>query len=369
MSELHLISPNDELSRRNGSAILTVARELSYAAHARGTQSVVGGGRNQLKDLDFAVEAIQPPSANRAAEIADGVTKLLFGKSLRAAKIDALPDVQYVFAHNLPWLGGEIAKKFPEARRILYVHNRILTGAPPITIRRVLSAFDVVICVSEYIRTDLLRRAGRAPACRIVVVYNGVDYEKFSAAEAGKEFASDVAFVGRIIPEKGASEFAKAVAKVSSVRPLTVTFVGGKSFLPSDHESGYEREVRQILENSEAEVNRTGPIPPARIPAIMNAAKVVAVPSVWPEPCALVFLEAMASDAAVLASRVGGLPEVGLDAGVTFVEPGDSDGLSRALIELLDNQERREVQSQKSRQWAEERPWAVVYADVRRVVS
>jgi glycosyltransferase involved in cell wall biosynthesis len=62
------------------------------------------------------------------------------------------------------------------------------------------------------------------------------------------------------------------------------------------------------------------------------------VPSVWPEPCPTVLLEAMAAGRAVVASSVGGIPELVVD-GETglLVPPGDAAALRHALQRMLDD--------------------------------
>ncbi|MGH6657868.1 MAG: glycosyltransferase family 4 protein, partial [Actinocrinis sp.] len=67
----------------------------------------------------------------------------------------------------------------------------------------------------------------------------------------------------------------------------------------------------------------------------LRASALVVVPSLWPEVFGRVALEALQTGRAVVASRVGGLPELVDGENGRLVEPGDVDGLARALSELL----------------------------------
>ena len=94
---------------------------------------------------------------------------------------------------------------------------------------------------------------------------------------------------------------------------------------------------------------------PAEVLATMAQASVVVVPSIFPEPFGLVAAEAMSVGTPVVASAVGGLPEV-LDhgrAGV-LVAPGDPDGLRAAVAELLDDPGRRVALGSRGRARAAE---------------
>ena len=67
-------------------------------------------------------------------------------------------------------------------------------------------------------------------------------------------------------------------------------------------------------------------------------ASVVVVPSIWPEPCPTVALEAMACGRPVVGSRIGGIPDLVEDGhSGLLVEPGDPVSLADALAAVLDD--------------------------------
>jgi len=85
-----------------------------------------------------------------------------------------------------------------------------------------------------------------------------------------------------------------------------------------------------------------GSVPQPTLFALYRAADVVVVPSVWPEPLSRVLMEAMRFGRAVVATRVGGSPEL-VEDGVTglLVAPRDPAALAGAVAGLLRDPERR----------------------------
>ncbi len=77
------------------------------------------------------------------------------------------------------------------------------------------------------------------------------------------------------------------------------------------------------------------------------------VPSVWPEPCPTVVMEAMAMGKPVIGSRIGGLPDLIVD-GETglLVQPGDVEALRAAIVRLLTDVDGRERMSRAALQHA-----------------
>ena len=174
---------------------------------------------------------------------------------------------------------------------------------------------------------------------RIEVVYNGVELDGASAgglrAELGiPEGAPLVGEVGRLCDVKGQRELIEALATLPDLRAV---FVGADL----EHGGAYERELEQTAERLGVRdrVVFAGRLEdPGRL---LGELDVLALPS-WTEGLPLVVLEAMARRRAVVATPVGGTPEVVVD-GETglLVPPRDPEALAGALGRLLGDSELR----------------------------
>jgi glycosyltransferase involved in cell wall biosynthesis len=95
---------------------------------------------------------------------------------------------------------------------------------------------------------------------------------------------------------------------------------------------------------------------------------VAVVPSRWPDPCPLVALEAMAAGRPLVASAVGGLPDLVLD-GTTgiLVPPGDASALRASIVKLLAEPGQRARMGQAGRQRSASYSASVVVPQIERV--
>ena len=189
--------------------------------------------------------------------------------------------------------------------------------------RTAVQAADAVIAVSSGMREDVLTAYPALNADRVHVVKNGVDTSVWypGPTEAGESTIDElgvdrsrpiVAFVGRITRQKGVPHLIAAAHRFApetqlvlcAGSPDTPEIAAEVTAAVSDlaEERGGVFWVRDIL-------------PAHRIREILSAATVFVCPSVY-EPLGIVNLEAMACETAVVASDVGGIPEVVTD-GVT----------------------------------------------------
>ncbi|MBK8251907.1 MAG: glycosyltransferase family 4 protein [Polyangiaceae bacterium] len=169
---------------------------------------------------------------------------------------------------------------------------------------------------------------------RIEVVRNGVDGELFSIRdrdETRRRLGLPVdrklaIFVGNLLAVKGVDVLVEAAALLQkkSNLPISVVMVGGGPL------ADQLKARAQALGISE-KVHFTGRVLPTEVPAYMNAADVFCLPS-REEGCPNVVLEALASGKPVVASRVGGIPELVDERNGILAPPEDPNALADALI-------------------------------------
>ncbi len=241
--------------------------------------------------------------------------------------------------------------------------------------RTAVLAADAVIAVSAGMRDDVLRVYPALDPSRVHVIRNGVDTDVWypagpvSTGSVLAELGVDpsrpiVAFVGRITRQKGVDHLVAAAHHFSPDVQLVLC-----AGAPDTPEIG--EEVRAAV--AALARNRSGVywiremLPIGELREILSAATVFVCSSVY-EPLGIVNLEAMACATAVVASAVGGIPEVVAD-GVTgslvhydAEDPrGYQAGLAEAVNELIADPEKAERYGKAGRQRCiEEFSWANV---------
>ncbi|HRI17110.1 MAG TPA: glycosyltransferase [Burkholderiaceae bacterium] len=175
-----------------------------------------------------------------------------------------------------------------------------------------------------------------ADADRVKVIYNGVDPARFDrsdrrAARARLGIAADavvVLFVGNLKPAKGCIELLDAFSRICpSDANLRLVFIGG-----GDARAVMERRVAASALGDR--VRFEGRLEHGRLPDWFAAANVLCLPS-HAEGVPNVILEAMASGLPVVATRVGGIPEVVPPFAGLLVPPRDGAALAEALQAVL----------------------------------
>jgi len=201
----------------------------------------------------------------------------------------------------------------------------------PLT-EQLLASGDWVVAVSDAV---LMQARSFMPDItpRSSVIHNGLDLPALSPASL--DFNHPVLLcLGRLNSVKGFDTAVAAFSLVVQRVPRARLVIAGDG----PERLSLAREVRTL--GLEAAVEFPGWIPPGRVPALINGATLVLVPSRY-EAFGLAALEAAQMARPVVASRVGGLPEVVVE-GKTglLVEPEDEKGLARAIVTLLQDPER-----------------------------
>lgn len=208
-------------------------------------------------------------------------------------------------------------------------------------------AADAVIAVSSAMREDILRVYPALDPAAVHVIRNGVDTDVWYPAgplQTGSMLAGlgvdparpIVAFVGRITRQKGLTHLVAAAHRFS---PETqVVLCAGAPDTPEIADEIHKAVVGLTSSRSGVFWIREM-LPIGDLREILSAASVFVCPSVY-EPLGIVNLEAMACSTAVVASDVGGIPEVVAD-GVTgtlvHYDPDDPSGYQAELAEAIND--------------------------------
>lgn len=202
-----------------------------------------------------------------------------------------------------------------------------------------------VIAVSQHTADHLIEMES-APPEKVHTILNGIDFEraKVSGVDAAesirREFRAEDAhlllLIARLHPEKGHSYLFQGLPEIRRRvhKPVRLIVAGTGPF-----EAAYQDEVRTL--GCDDIVSFAGFRKDA--PDLMAAADLVILPSVA-EAFGLVLTEALYLGTAVVATRVGGIPEI-VDDGVdgVLVPPSDSDALAGAIIDMLNDPDRRRM--------------------------
>jgi len=201
---------------------------------------------------------------------------------------------------------------------------------------------DRLTAVSEYLRRETYTAFG-CNACDVDVIYNFVDPERFDRARYPRElpdgFGSGrpvLTHISNFRPVKRVRDVVRTFARVRETDPCVLLMVGD-----GPERAFAEDEARQLgVEEDVAFLGKISVVAP-----LLAASDVFLLPSAG-ESFGLSALEALATGVPVVATRVGGLPEVVRD-GETGVlcDVGDIDGMAAAARELIRDRARWQAMS------------------------
>lgn len=195
--------------------------------------------------------------------------------------------------------------------------------------RRAIGGAAAVITLTA--RTAVLLVRDGLPVHRVWVIPSGYEPTLFEEVEPDPEVAAPsgrrVLYVGRLHPQKDVLTLVRAAALLRT-RQARVVIVGD-----GPDRSMLERAVRDL--GCQDVVTLLGAVPHWRVPAVLAAGDVLALPSRY-EELGSVLIEAMRAGLPVVASRTGGIPDLVAE-GETglLVPPGDPGALALALDRVL----------------------------------
>lgn len=173
---------------------------------------------------------------------------------------------------------------------------------------------DAVIAVSQETRADVLRSFPHVDPNKVRVIHNGIDLQQYRMTPSTDALVRRgvdpsrpyVLFVGRVTRQKGIIHLVNAIPQIDP--SIQVVLCAGA---PDTPEIGREMAdgVEAVSRNRAAVIWISEMLPRDEVIQFYSNAAVFCCPSVY-EPFGIINLEAMATETAVVASAVGGIPEV-----------------------------------------------------------
>jgi glycosyltransferase involved in cell wall biosynthesis len=208
--------------------------------------------------------------------------------------------------------------------------------------------------------TEDMKRAMQAMYDRdIAIVPNGIDLKEYTSERPMQNVGGPIKrilFVGRLHPVKGVQYLLQAMQMVHEEVP------GAKLILVGD---GEERESLEKLTDSlgiRECVEFVGGVPHEKIPDYMHHADVFVLPSLS-ESFGIVNLEAMACGLPIVATRVGGIPDIIEDgANGYLVDTKNQEQIAEVLLKLLQDEQLRKDMSDNNRERVRRYRWDTVTA-------
>jgi starch synthase len=222
---------------------------------------------------------------------------------------------------------------------------------------------DAVVAVSAGMAGDILASYPSLDPERVHVIHNGIDTELYRPdpdtdvlERLGVDLARPyVAFVGRITRQKGVPHLLRAGLRLDPA--VQMVLLAGAADTP-DLKAETDQAIADLRAERDGIFVISEHLPVAEVRQVLTHALAFCCPSVY-EPLGIVNLEAMATETAVVASRVGGIPEVvadgetGLLVDLTTDDPADFERrFADAVNELAADPERARAMGRAGRERA-----------------
>lgn len=226
-------------------------------------------------------------------------------------------------ARRLARFGRDVKAVYTPHGGSLHFDPRSPSGLVFMTLeRRLLQHTAALLFESRFARDRFAERVGQ-PSCPVHVIHNGLTPEEFAPITPALD-TTDILFIGELRELKGVRTLLQALAGLDTSPPVTATIVG----------DGPDRAAFEALSHELGLAGRvvfTGALPAREAFA---KGRCLIVPS-YAESLPYIVLEASAAAMPLIATQVGGIPEIVADSDTGLVPPANVTALADALHAAL----------------------------------
>jgi alpha-maltose-1-phosphate synthase len=356
-----------------------LSRELARAEYGAHAVDVLCFGEQNETRGNLRVRGVAP--SLRLAVQDPRHAKFLDALLRDLAMVGAVESPDVVHCHT--WyshLAGCLARPLTGAPLVLTTHS--LEPHRPWKVEQLGSAYhattwiertayenaDGVVAVSQAMKHDVQTLYGVAPE-RVRVIHNGIDPDEYQPRPAPatlRRFGVDpdvpiVLFVGRITRQKGILHLVRAIKYLQPGMQVVLCAGAPDTEAIAAEMTALVAEAKRDAETGMVWIPEM--LPKEDVITLYTHAAVFVCPSVY-EPFGIINLEAMACETPVVASAVGGIPEIVVPGETGLLVPFEADGgdspeprdpdafsraLARAVNELMAAPERRQAMGQAAR--------------------
>jgi glycosyltransferase involved in cell wall biosynthesis len=334
--------------------ILALARELQARGHELVSFGLVGGPgwlTGQFRSLGIE-RVLTDPSGLWGFCAARRLVS-----AIRIHDLDVLHSHEFFFA-----VWGALAARLGGCRHVITMHGGDYYAGSRrrvIALRTAVAISHRTVAVSQASRSSLVASLRVSPKC-VDVVHNGLGVVCGDGVRVRDELGirpdgTLIVAVGNLYEVKGYVSLLQAVATLRGSYPDLVVAIAGTGYM--------EPALRALATNLGLESNVKLLGYRADIPDLLDAADLYVMPSLS-EGLPMAMIEAMLAGKAIVASDVGGIPEL-LESSEhgSLVQPGDASELAARISELIDDPVRRKRMGETARQRAAEKFTASAMVD------
>lgn len=245
-----------------------------------------------------------------------------------------------------PSFCSSISKKVGRDRLAVHLHGNLKSS------QRLETVFGNVFSVSDFIKNQY-SVGSSLPKERLVTIFNGIATEKFSrrlSLSNRRQLRSQLGlseddfvsvFCGRIVPNKGVLELIHALLSIDNPK-VKLVILGSSNFGLGDF-GKYPSIVKKLAEENKDRIVFTGFVNNDEVYKYHQIADIGVMPSMHNDPCPLSLFELITSGLPTIATKAGGMPEIGNDETTIFVSMQNIEAeLKEAMLKLYKDSSLRE---------------------------